>query len=305
MKNIIPNFLVYNPSEGRICFWCLKKFDFSSKYHIIPAYLTLHENYEFVLPSGIVCSSCNNKFSTAENNFVEFFQERLVFFNVPKRDGTKRSSVISSLHRYVTISPGKVSYDLNYAGFNSKSANIAFTLQKRGFDSAYYREKSKSNNNYYKKGLIHSVIAKIGLECLYSFYAEVKNSDEHIYKNFIMDHTNNFHKHRSSIYEFITKSNKTLVNNVLTIGNYGKNYSDWNLNVNYLHVSHIDDYPIIWVRILGLLFLVNFLPNGNQDLTKEKVWELVKAHNNKFISDLINENIEGKNVERLKQYYFD
>ncbi|HZE86750.1 MAG TPA: hypothetical protein VE090_00950 [Methylomirabilota bacterium] len=245
-------------------------------------------------------------FSEAETNFVEFFQERLVFFNVPKRDGTKRSAVKASLYDYVTVSPGKISYDLNFAGFNSKSANIAFGLQKRGFDSTYYQKKTNKNNNIYKKGLIYCVIAKIAFESLYCFLAEAKG-DEKLYRETILDEKNNWHKHRKSVYEYITKANTKVVNNILSIGSYKGQYSDWNININYVSISFIGEYPIIWLRILGLLFLVNYLPKANESLTKEKVWELVKEHNNKFIKDLIDkgkdQGISSYHLDQVKNYY--
>ncbi|MBU1885431.1 hypothetical protein KKE34_02365, partial [Patescibacteria group bacterium] len=145
--NAIMNFEVYVKQDNRKCLWCLNPVQRTTKYHIIPAYLTIHQNYEYVMPDGIVCESCNNKFSVAEGKFVEFFQERLVFFNVPKRSGATRTAVTSPLYRYVSISPGKTSFDLNKAGITDKSARIAFQLKSRGFDSIYYKKKIACDNN--------------------------------------------------------------------------------------------------------------------------------------------------------------
>ena len=304
----MPDFDVYTPTKGRLCLWCLKKVSQTPKfpkYHVIPAYLTLYKNHEFVMPDGIVCNSCNSMFSEAETNFVEFFQERLVFFNVPKRDGTKRSTVKSSLYDYVTVSPGKTSYDLKLASFNSKSAEIASRLQKRGFDSTYYQKKNEKNINLYKKGLIHCVIAKIAFESLYSFYAESKG-DEYMYKQSILDEKSNWHKHRKSTHDFITRDNDKLINNTMVVGSYKGQYSDWNVNINYVSISFVGEYPIIWVRVLGLLFLVNYLPDGNKSLTKKQVWELVKEHNNNYMKDFIQKaktlGLEQNRITKLNSY---
>lgn len=308
IENNIPDFKVHINSKGRLCLWCLKNINKTEKfhkYHVIPAYLTVYKNNEFILPDGVVCNSCNSLFSEAETNFVEFFQERLVFFNIPKRDGTKRSTVKSSLYDYVAISPGKISYDLNLAGFNSKSANIAFSIQKRGFDSAYYQRKSEKNNSLYKKGLIHCVIAKIAFESLYCFYAE-SQGDEKMYKQTILDEKSNWHKHRKSIYDYISRVNDKLINNTLVIGSNKGQFSDWNINMNYVNISFVGEYPIIWVRVLGLLFLVNYLPDGNKSFTKEQVWELVKEHNNKYIKDFIQKakklKLDENRITKLNSY---
>lgn len=306
IQNNIPNFKVYLPANGRRCLWCLKTIDGSNKYHIIPAYLTVHDKQEYVIPKGIICSSCNSMFSEAENNFVKFFQERLVFFKVPKRDGAERKPIKSSLFNYVTVSSGKISFDLNFAGFNPKSANIAFGLQKRGFDSAYYHKKIDKDNNPNKGAFIHCVVAKIALESLYCFSAS-SCGDEKFYKETIVNETSNWNKHRKSVYEYIHGNSKQMINNVFIVGSYKGQFSDWNLNINYLSMSFIGKYPIIWVRILGLLFLVNYLPEGNKSLTKNKIWKLVKEHNNKYINNLMNkgrsQGVNSYHIKRLMGYF--
>jgi len=156
-------------------------------------------------------------------------------------------------------------------------------------------------------GLIHCVVAKIALESLYCYLAE-KDGDETTYKQIISNREHNFHKHRESIYNFINKKSDKLVNNVQMIGQYKNKYSDWNLNHNYITISHAGEYPIVWVRILGLLFFVNYLPNGNKSLTKDRVWKLVTEHNNNTIAKMIEkgkkEGIDKIHLERLKRYYF-
>lgn len=305
--NAIPNIKIFSSITTRKCLWCLNPVQKATRYHIIPAYLTIYQNYEYVMPDGVVCEACNNKFSIAEGKFVEFFQERLVFFNVPKRNGTARSTVISPVYRFMSISPGKASFDLNRAGITNKSAKIAFQLKSRGFDSIYYKEKISRESDLYKKGLIHCVVAKIALESLYCYLAE-KDGEENTYKQIVSRPEHSFHKHRESIYNFINKKNDKLINNVQMIGQYKGNYSDWNLNHNYITISHIGKYPVVWIRILGLLFLVNYLPNGNKSLTKEQIWRLVTNHNNATIKDMIKkgekEDVNGGVLQRLKLYYF-
>lgn len=305
MEEVIPQLEIYSPPDGRICFWCLKPVYNSTKYHIIPAYLTSYKNHEYTLPEGVVCGECNSMFSIAEGLLVEFFQERLVFFNVPKRDQSPRKKVTSSMYDYVTVSPGKISYDLNQAGFTAVSKSIALRLKDRGFDSSYYKAKLDKDNNLHKKGLLYCVIAKIALEALYCFWSK-SQGDKYIYEEILKSSSHNIHKHRKSIHNFINKTDTRVVNNVLMLGSKGGLYSDWNLNYNYLQLSYIESYPIIWVRILGLLFLVNYLPNGNKDLTENEAWELVKRHNNDkikfFINEAKKENIGNHHIDKLLRY---
>jgi len=289
--NAIPNFEIYLEHKFRKCLWCLNTIQKTTRYHIIPAYLTIHQNHEYVMPDGVVCETCNNKFSIAEGKFVEFFQERLVFFNFPKRNGTARSSVTSPIYRYVSVSPGKTSFDLNKAGITDTSARIMLQLKSRGFDSIYYQNKISRDSNLYKRGLIHCVVAKIALESLYCYLAEMQG-DKAIYEQIISNQHHNFHKHRESIYNFVNEKSDQPVNNVLMIGSYKNKYSDWNLNHNYITISHVGEYPVIWVRILGLLFLVNYLPDGNKSLTKDQVWKLVTDHNNSTITAMIEKGKE-------------
>lgn len=305
--NAIPNFEVYSEKKLRKCLWCLNPIQKTTRYHIIPAYLTIHQNHEYVMPDGVVCETCNNKFSIAEGKFVEFFQERLVFFNVPKRNGTARSTVTSPVYRYVSISPGKTSFDLNKAGITANSAKIVSQLRARGFDSIYYKKKISHDSNLYKRGLIHCVIAKIALESLYCYLAEI-DGDKTTYEQMISNTGHYFHKHRESIYKFINKKSNKLVSNVQMIGQYKNKYSDWNLNHNYTTISFVGEYLIVWVRILGLLFFVNYLPNGNRSLTKDQVWKLVTEHNNNTIEEMIKrgkkEGVDKIHLERLELYYF-
>ena len=305
--NAIPNFDVHLESGGRKCMWCLNPIIKTNKYHIIPVFLTAHQRYEYVMPKGVICEACNSMFSVAEGKFVDFFQERLVFFNVPKRNGSKRSPVTSPIYQYVSVSPGRISFDLNMAGITDKSAEITFGLKNNGFNSTYYQKKIAHDSNFYKRGLIHCVIAKIDLESLYCYWTEIEG-DKQIYNQIISNNKHNFHKHRKSIFNFINKSSNRVVSNVLMVGQYKNKFSDWNLNHNYITVSHIDGHPVVWIRILGLLFLVNYFPNGNQGLTKKKVWQLVTEHNNKTISDMISkgklEGVSELHLDKLTSYYF-